>query len=74
MTRICPVPAKLVMEDAPEHTASRRLATLQVTIALRELFLRFPHIELAKPREGIPWRRSAFVRAAYRLPVRIRLR
>ncbi|HEV2780397.1 MAG TPA: cytochrome P450 [Actinophytocola sp.] len=56
----------------PHYCPGFALATLEITIALRELFLRFPHIELAVPRERIPWRRSHFSRASYGLPVIIR--
>jgi cytochrome P450 len=57
--------------QGPHYCPGFALATLEITIALRELFLRFPHIELMQPRERIPWRRSHFSRSAYGLPVRI---
>jgi cytochrome P450 len=55
----------------PHHCPGHALATAEVTIALQELFVRFPNLTLTATREKIPWRQSTFCRAAYSLPVNI---
>ncbi|HEU5470995.1 MAG TPA: cytochrome P450 [Actinophytocola sp.] len=60
----------LAFGHGPHHCPGSTLATVEMTIALRELFLRFPDLQLAVPPEQIPWRRSTLIRASYGLPVR----
>lgn len=61
----------LAFGRGPHHCPGHALATAEVTIALAELFRRFPDLEVAVPREKIPWRRSTFCRAAYALPAKL---
>jgi cytochrome P450 len=53
----------------PHHCPGHALATAEVTIALEEMFRRYPNLSVTVPREKIPWRQSTFCRAAYALPV-----
>ncbi|HEV2780396.1 MAG TPA: cytochrome P450 [Actinophytocola sp.] len=62
----------LAFGQGPHFCPGHALATLEVTIALRELFLRFPDLEVTVPRDRIPWRRAHFIRASYGLPARVR--
>lgn len=47
------------------------LARLETTIAVRHLFTRYPHLELAIPASAVPPVPSLFINAAAALPVRL---
>lgn len=61
----------LVFGGGPHFCAGAELARMEVTIALRELFLRFPDIALAAPRESLKLRAYPFIPALLSLPVTV---
>ncbi|MGK5522669.1 cytochrome P450 family protein [Micromonospora sp. URMC 107] len=55
----------------PHFCSGSELARMETTIALRQLFTRFPNIRLAAPRESLKVRRSPLVPALVSLPVTV---
>lgn len=55
----------------PHYCPGHVLVRAELATALRELFTRFPNLELAVPVEEIDWRRSTFIRTPRSLPVRV---
>ncbi len=55
----------------PHACPGAELARIEVRVALRALFDRFPGVALAVPRDELRWRESTFIRMLTALPVRL---
>ncbi|MEV0902711.1 cytochrome P450 [Actinoplanes sp. NPDC049802] len=63
--------AHMAFGGGPHYCSGAELSRLEASIALRELFLRFPNIKLAADRESLRVRHSAFMPSLEHLPVTV---